>query len=116
MNINNLPIGTIFISNNTRLMIVGYNKNNQGGYLVCACNENEVITTKLYTLLANQIEKVLSLGYVDILENNNNVFTNPFKNNVVPTQIPNQNNQTNNTNQGTGKFIFDENGFVIGEQ
>lgn len=114
MNMNNLPIGTIFVSNNTRLIIVGYNKNNQGGYIVCPCSENEVTTNKLYTLLSNQVEKVLSLGYVDNNINSNNLI-NPFQNTVVPTQVPSPaNNQ--NTNQGTGKYIFDENGFVIGEQ
>ena len=95
---NNLPIGSIVLSNNTRLMIVGYHKNDLNNYLVCICNKTEVITNKIFILNNNQIEKVLSLGYVDIAEENI-----PFSNTVVPTNIPNN------------KYIFDDNGVIIGE-
>lgn len=109
---NNLPVGTIFTSNNTRLIII---KSNQNGYIVAPCSEQEITTNKLYTIMPNQIEKLLSLGYVDLNNNNQNIIQ-PFSNNVVPTSINvNQNNQPNNTTQ-SGKYIFDENGSVIGEQ
>lgn len=99
MNTNNLPIGSMVISNNTRLIITGYGKNDS--YLVCVCNKGEVITNKTYILNNNQIEKVLCLGYVDIDEENIKE-NNPFSNTVVPTSIPNN------------KYIFDSNGIVIG--
>lgn len=109
---NNLPVGTIFTSNNIRLIII---KSSQNGYIVAPCSEQEITTNKLYTIMPNQIEKLLSLGYVDLNNNNQNILQ-PFSNNVVPTNINvNQNNQPNNTTQ-SGKYIFDENGFVIGEQ
>lgn len=82
---NNLPVGTIFISNNTRLIIVKGNKN---GYIVCPCSKTEITTNKLYTITSSQIEKVLSLGYVDLNNNNNNQnILQPFSNNIVPTNI-----------------------------
>lgn len=102
MNIKNLPIGSIVLSNNTRLIIVGYNKNDLNSYLVCTCNKSEVIINKIYILNSNQIEKVLSLGYVD-LEMENIKEDNPFSNKVVPTNISNN------------KYVFDANGYVIGE-
>lgn len=110
MNMNDLPIGTIFTSNNTRLIIVGFNQNNQGGYIVCPCSEREVDVKKLYILLPNQVDKVFSLGYVDNVLDNNLKQLDPFNNNVVPTSV----NNTGST--GGGKYIFDENGVVIGEQ
>ena len=103
MNMSNLPVGTIFMSNNTRLIVVGYNKNNQGGYIVCPCSESEVLTNKLYSLLSNQIEKVLSLGYVD--NNINEIINNsinPFENNIVPTKVP-----VNQTNINSSKNNLD---------
>ena len=97
MNLQKLPIGTMIISNNTRLIIVGYNQNQPNNYLVVVCNDKEIVTNKVYTLPNEQIEKVISLGYVDINTN----------------QTVNTNNQEQTTSKG--KFIFDENGFVIGE-
>lgn len=97
MNLQKLPIGTIIISNNTRLIIVGYNQNQPNNYLVSVCNDKEIVTTKVYTLPNEQIEKVISLGYVDIINN----------------PIVNTNNQKQTASKD--KFIFDENGFVIGE-
>ena len=83
----NLPIGSIVISNNTRLLIVGFN-NNSNSYLVCVCDKDKVNVNKLYGLNSVQIEKVLSLGYVDL--NNNNIpkplpVNNPASN--IPTDI-----------------------------
>ena len=110
---NNLPIGTIFISNNTRLIII---KNHKNGYIVCPCSEKEITTNKLYLIAPNQIEKILSLGYVDLNNHEQNVIQ-PFSNNVVPTDINvNSNQNINQKAPSTGKYIFDENGFVIGEQ
>lgn len=112
MNMNLLPVGTIFLSNNTRLIIVGYNQNGQDGYIVCPCTERNINTKTLYILLPNQIEKVLSLGYVDnVVESRIKTFD-LFNNNIVPTSVTDINNQAS----GTGKYIFDKNGFVIGEQ
>lgn len=99
---NNLPVGTILISNNTRLIITGYNSN---GYLVCVCNEQGVMTNKTYVLQSNQIEKVLSLGYVENIKDDVNVIE-PFSNNVVSTPI---------NNESSGQYKFDANGFVISE-
>ena len=110
---NNLPVGTIFTSNNIRLIII---KSSQNGYIVAPCSEQEITTNKLYTIMPNQIEKLLSLGYVDLNNNNQNILQ-PFSNNVVPTNINvNQNNQPNNNTTKSGKYIFDQYGFVIGEQ
>lgn len=108
MNMNNLPVGTIFTSNNTRLIVVGYNSNVQGGYLVCPCSEKSIDTKTIYLLFSNQIEKVLCLGYVDNLLVINEKAPDPFNNNVVPTTV--------NNGTTSGKYIFDENGVVIGEQ
>lgn len=97
----NLPIGSIVISNNTRLLIVGFN-NNSNSYLVCVCDKDKVNVNKLYGLNSDQIEKVLSLGYVDIV-NNEGKINSPFSNTVNPTTI------------NKGRYIFDSNGIVIGE-
>lgn len=107
MNMNNLPVGTIIMSNNTRLIVIGYNQN---GYLVCPCSEKSVDTKTIYMLLSNQIEKVLSLGYVDNVVESGVKAPDPFNNNVVPTTV------SNTSTIGSGKYIFDENGFIIGEQ
>ena len=88
----NLPIGSIVISNNTRLLIVGFN-NNSNSYLVCVCDKDKVNVNKLYGLNSDQIEKVLILGYVDIV-NNEGKINSPFSNTVNPTTINN------------GKYIF----------
>lgn len=120
-----LTIGSIIVSNNTRLIIVGYDKNNPNNYVVCSCNNTAVMMSQLFLLSPNQIEKVLSLGYVDIVSNGNSYtstttsvavdnkanLSDPFNNTVIPTPVP----SSENNNQKKGGFIFDENGFVIGE-
>lgn len=96
--INRLTIGSIFVYNNTRLIVVGYNKDNN--YIVCICDDKCVLTNKLYLILANQIDKVLCLGYVDNKEDNE---MEKFNNSVNATNI-------------SSKYLFDQNGFVIGEK
>lgn len=91
MDINKLPVGTIFMSKNVRLMIVSKNKNIDNNYIVCTCNKDEIITNKLYSINATEIENILSLGYVDI----NNQVIKPKK---------------------TSKYRFDANGIVISDQ
>lgn len=91
MDINKLPVGTIFMSKNVRLMIVSKNKNTINNYIVCMCTKDEVITNKLYSINADEIENILSLGYVDI----NNEVIKPKKN---------------------SKYRFDANGIVISDQ
>lgn len=107
MNLQKLPIGTIIVSNNTRLIITGYNNAQQDSYLVCVCNNNGITTNKAYGLLSSQIEKVLSLGYVELDGVTNNKVAIPQV--VAPTPAPAP------APTGTGKFVFDANGFVIGE-
>lgn len=106
MNLQKLPIGTIAVANNTRIIIVGYNKNEPNSYIICTCNEQEIATKNLYTLPHQQIEKVLSLGYVES-NGNTNINNNSNTNGVVANPQANPNAKS--------KYIFDQNGFVIGE-
>lgn len=106
---NRMPIGTIFMSQNTRLIVVGYYNNIN--YLACICDDNNVFINRAFIVTGSQVEKVLSYGYSisnnnitrnnvnnngSIVNSNNGVINSsvnnsfsfdPFKNTIVPTDL-----------------------------
>lgn len=91
-----LSIGSIFsVKNDPRkLIVIGYGDNDM--YIVCVCDDKKVETNKPYLIGQNQINKVLSLGYV--------------YENISEEKVLNDNNQV--ASQGNS-YKFDDNGVLI---